>query len=288
MSLPHGEGLGYRGLYKVGEPYQIRGVWYYPHEDYDYHEIGVASWYGLDFHGKETANGETFDMNDLTAAHRTLPMPSLVHVTNLLNGRSLSIRVNDRGPFINDRIIDLSRRAAKLLGFETLGTTQVSVKILVEKSIALKNQYLRNGMVGNDQKNKAVLLVNKATSREKPSLNAILLPSLLSTETRESSIAMPSVPPVMVAQITARKQTMLGPSGYYIQVAVFSKAIFAHRASRHLKDFGRVRLLLQNTSNGCILYHLYIGPLINPLEVGQRLTQIRKAGYSDALIVKEK
>jgi rare lipoprotein A len=122
------------GNYKVGKPYQIEGVWYYPAEDYSYAETGIASWYGPDFHGKYTANGELYDMNDLTAAHRTLPMPSLVRVTNLDNGRSIVIRVNDRGPFARGRIIDVSRRSAQLLGFENVGTAKVRVEILADES----------------------------------------------------------------------------------------------------------------------------------------------------------
>ncbi len=107
-----------QGIYKVGQPYQIDGTWYYPAEDWTYDETGIASWYGEQFHGKYTANGEIFDLNALTAAHRTLPMPSVVQVTNLDNGRSIELRVNDRGPYARGRIIDLSRRAAQLLGFE--------------------------------------------------------------------------------------------------------------------------------------------------------------------------
>lgn len=122
------------GNYKVGKPYQIEGAWYYPAEDYSYAETGIASWYGPDFHGKYTANGELYDMNDLTAAHRTLPMPSLVRVTNLDNGRSIVIRVNDRGPFARGRIIDVSRRSAQLLGFENVGTAKVRVEIMADES----------------------------------------------------------------------------------------------------------------------------------------------------------
>ncbi|MBT7942196.1 MAG: septal ring lytic transglycosylase RlpA family protein, partial [Alphaproteobacteria bacterium] len=102
--------------YKIGDPYQIQGVWYYPAEDFEYEETGIASWYGTQFHGRRTANGETYDMNALTAAHRTLPMPSFVRVTNMENGRSLILKVNDRGPFARSRIIDISRRGAQLLG----------------------------------------------------------------------------------------------------------------------------------------------------------------------------
>ena len=101
------------GVYKIGSPYQIKGQWYYPAVDYQYRETGIASWYGPNFHGKQTANGGGFDMNKVSAAHRTLPMPSMVRVTNLENGRALNLLVNDRGPFARGRIIDLSRRAAE-------------------------------------------------------------------------------------------------------------------------------------------------------------------------------
>lgn len=114
--------------YKVGQPYQVAGVWYYPREQPDYDETGIASWYGPDFNGKTTANGEMYDMNALTAAHKTLPMPTTVRVTNLENGRSILLRINDRGPFVNGRIIDVSRRGAQLLGFTGPGTAPVRVQ----------------------------------------------------------------------------------------------------------------------------------------------------------------
>lgn len=129
---------GQGGSYKIGNPYKIMGKWYYPKEDYDYSEIGVASWYGKDFHAKKTANGERYDMHSLTAAHRTLPLPSIVKVTNLENGRSLVLRVNDRGPYAKNRIIDVSKRASQLLGFQTQGTTKVRVEIMEKESKALK------------------------------------------------------------------------------------------------------------------------------------------------------
>ncbi len=122
------------GDYKIGRPYNINGVWYYPRVDYGYREAGIASWYGPGFHGKQTANGEIYDQMALTAAHRTLPMPSLVRVTNLDNGRSIKVRINDRGPFKNGRIIDLSYRAAQLLDFVQAGTAKVKVEILEPES----------------------------------------------------------------------------------------------------------------------------------------------------------
>jgi peptidoglycan lytic transglycosylase len=115
---------------KIGKPYKVAGRWYYPKEDETYDEIGLASWYGKDFHGKKTANGEYFNMNALTAAHKTLPLPSFVKVTNLSNGRSIVLRVNDRGPFVNDRLLDVSRRGAQLLGFHKQGVTRVRIQVV--------------------------------------------------------------------------------------------------------------------------------------------------------------
>ena len=126
-----------RGHYKVGEPYRIRGVWYRPEVDYRYDATGEASWYGPNFHGRLTANGELFDENELTAAHITLPLPSVVRVTNLDNGRALTLRVNDRGPFIDGRILDVSKKAAKLLGFFRAGIARVRVQVLESESRAL-------------------------------------------------------------------------------------------------------------------------------------------------------
>jgi rare lipoprotein A len=125
------------GYYKIGQPYEVDGVTYTPAEDYSYDETGIASWYGPGFHGLRTANGEMYDMNQVTAAHKTLPMPSLVRVTNLDNGRSVVVRVNDRGPFVRNRIIDMSRRGAQLLGYEKVGTAKVRVQIMATESRAL-------------------------------------------------------------------------------------------------------------------------------------------------------
>jgi rare lipoprotein A (peptidoglycan hydrolase) len=119
-----------RGVRKIGEPYYVGGKLYVPRHDPGYDRVGVASWYGSDFHGRLTANGEIYDQNRLTAAHPTLPLPSNVRVTNLANGRSVVVRVNDRGPFLHDRIIDLSRSAAYHLGFANKGLANVRVTYL--------------------------------------------------------------------------------------------------------------------------------------------------------------
>jgi rare lipoprotein A len=116
------------GTYRVGKPYTVAGRVYVPEEDAAYREEGLASWYGNDFHGRLTANGEVFDMASLTAAHPTLPMPSYARVTNLSNGKSLIVRVNDRGPYHGNRLIDVSNKAAELLEFKGHGVARVRVE----------------------------------------------------------------------------------------------------------------------------------------------------------------
>lgn len=125
--LPDGSG----GTRKIGKPYKVAGNWYYPLSSArGYDETGVASWYGRDFHGKKTANGEIYDMHAMSAAHKTLPLPTMVRVTNLDNGRSIIVRINDRGPFVKSRLIDLSKAAATALGYHDKGTARVRVQAL--------------------------------------------------------------------------------------------------------------------------------------------------------------
>ncbi len=122
------------GKYKVGNPYTIKGKTYYPEERFSHSETGLASWYGPGFNGKLTANGEIYDQHELTAAHKTLQMPSLVRVTNLENGRSIVVRINDRGPYHPGRVIDMSQRGAELLGFKNNGTAKVRLDVLENES----------------------------------------------------------------------------------------------------------------------------------------------------------
>lgn len=116
------------GVFKIGTPYLAGGKWYTPRHDENYDAVGLASWYGDFFHGRQTANGEVYDMEALSAAHPTLPMPTYAKVTNLKNNRSIIVRVNDRGPYKEGRIIDLSRRAAQMLGFHNQGLAPVRVQ----------------------------------------------------------------------------------------------------------------------------------------------------------------
>lgn len=116
------------GIYKVGRPYRVAGRWYHPRENPSYDRVGTASWYGAAFHGRRTSNGEVYDMHALTAGHPTLPMPSYAYVTNLHNGRTVLVRINDRGPYARDRLIDLSYRTAHTLGFHNRGLARVRIR----------------------------------------------------------------------------------------------------------------------------------------------------------------
>jgi len=138
------------GAYKIGKPYRVAGRWYVPREEPGYDKSGIASWYGTDFHGRRTANGEIYDMNALTAAHPTLPLPSYVTVTNLANGRTLLVRVNDRGPYARGRIIDLSRQTARLLGLERAGVGRVRVRYAGRAPLSGDNRREQSYLMAQD------------------------------------------------------------------------------------------------------------------------------------------
>lgn len=242
---------GQGGSYKVGKPYKIMGTWYYPKEDYSYSEVGMASWYGEDFHAKKTANGEKYDMNTLTAAHRTLPLPSVVKVTNLENGRSLVLRVNDRGPYAKNRIIDISKRGAQLLGFQTQGTAKVRVEILAKESQELK----------------AALLGNKYT----PTITA-------------SSISTPIKPMQIVGYQPEIKSYAKG--SWFVQAGAFSKQAAAQNISAQLEQFGEANIYYVNVG-GQKFYRVRLGPYKNVAEAEAAAVKVRNFGVYNAKIVQD-
>ena len=129
------------GMYMIGKPYSIGGQTYYPSEKH-YAAIGLASWYGDAFHGRRTANGEVYDRDSISAAHPTMPLPSYARVTNLRNNYSMIVRVNDRGPFASNRIMDVSRKTAEVLDFRQRGTTRVKVEYIGAASLAGSNDQM--------------------------------------------------------------------------------------------------------------------------------------------------
>lgn len=143
------------GICKSCKPYVIKGRTYYPQKYYDYDETGIASWYGGRFHGQKAAHGGIYNMHQLTAAHRTLPLPSVVEVVNLKNGKKVVLVIDDRGPFIKGRIIDLSKEAANQLGIHDTGLGRVRIRTIIRESEALSRYLKHNGKLGHDLKGRS-------------------------------------------------------------------------------------------------------------------------------------
>ena len=277
-------------VYKVGEPYQIKGTWYYPAEDYTYDETGIASWYGPKFHGRATANGEIFDMNGLSVAHRTLPMPSFVRVTNLESGRSLNLRVNDRGPFARGRIIDLSRRAAQLLGFEAQGTAPVRVQILARESraIALALQG------GTDVARLGTPITVDRLPRPAVSREILPPPPGASATPAPASPRAASPPRVdgVARNSVAFSKPRLGeislvpvhPTSVFVQAGAYSRFDNANRVRARLTGLCLVKVT-SVLIGGRDLYRVRIGPLASVADADLALESVIAAGYSDARII---
>ena len=252
--------------YKVGKPYQIKGVWYYPREDADYDATGIASWYGSDFHGKLTANGEIYDMNTLTAAHKTLPMPSSVRVTNLENGRSIVLRVNDRGPFVHGRIIDVSRRASQLLGFHKQGTAKVRVAILQ----AGGKRFIADKPTTTEAEKKLVAAVPR------DGVTSQALPPPSGVASAPAPVATSVAPEV--AQEKAQTTTM------YVQAGAFSNRENADRLGNALAPIGPVTIS-KVTLKGQTFHRVRLGPLPTVKDADMTLAQVLESGYPGARIV---
>lgn len=256
---------GQGGTYKVGAPYKIMGQWYYPKEDYNYSEVGTASWYGEDFHAKKTANGEKYDMHALTAAHRTLPLPSIVKVTNLENGRSLVLRVNDRGPYAKNRIIDISKRGAQLLGYQTQGTAKVRVEILEKESKELKAALL--GQPCETVKNNAAPVKTAPVAAGQ----AVKPLQLIGAE---SAAAHPNA-------------VKAYPKGsWFVQAGAYSKESAAQTLSKQLDKFGETNIYYV-TVNGRQYYRVRLGPYSHKKEAEVAMAKVRNSGIYDVKIMQD-
>lgn len=301
-----GETAKSQGAYKVGKPYQIKGVWYRPAENMSYDQTGIASWYGPNFHGKPTANGEVFDQWEVSAAHKTLPLPSIVRVTNLENGRSLVIRINDRGPFKPGRIIDLSRRAAQLLGTEQTGTAQVRVQILAKES----RQAKLNAISGNRQlasSDAPIKVQNVAsepvTSQALPDPSQPKVASKLYVEPKPAPIKAAPVTqttivesPITQSKVSGAKvgevsQVAAMPTRMFVQAGAFSNPYNAEQVKARLDglggDLGNVRIT-PFSMNGKALFRVRVGPIGDVAQADAALAQVIDAGYSGARTVVEK
>lgn len=281
-----------QGAYKVGNPYQVQGIWYTPAEDWEYDQTGIASWYGPQFHGKATANGEIFDEWTVSAAHKTLPMPSMVRVTNLENGRSLVVRVNDRGPFASSRIIDMSHRAAQLLGFDAQGTARVRVQIMAEESriLAQRAKGERVQLASNEAPiHSDGISSSSVASQELPPLEGVQSSPVEETVaandapvvTRSSSAS--SAPRVQVGDMA---QFPVSPTRMYIQAGAFSDKVNAERVKSQLSAIGDVTVTPVPV-NGRELFRVRLGPVADVADADRLLNQVVEAGYDTARTVVE-
>ena len=269
------------GVYKVGQPYQIGETWYYPKEQPDYDETGIASWYGPTFYGKRTANGEIFNAGDLTAAHRTLPMPVNVRVTNLENGKSLIVRVNDRGPYAKGRIIDLSEHAAELLGYKGQGTAKVRVTFVsradgaggapppeVPSEVASSLPAAPTGKVDS-----AALGVIPGATVVPPAQNGVAPP----VPVADNAVIPVDQPTGEVTQVPVPPVTRL-----YVQAGAFSNYDNAVRLRNSLGNGLQISTIQRN---GQTLYRVRTGPLPTTADADDALARISAQGGNDAHIV---
>lgn len=236
---------------RIGRPYYIEGIRYTPHRDDTYRQVGMASWYGPKYDGNPTANGERFDQHKLSAAHPTLPLPSLVRVTNLENGKALIVRVNDRGPFIGNRIIDLSLGAARALGLEHQGLGKVEVAYVGPAR----------------EEDRAAPPVGQGRSFQAP---------------REFSVASRGVRPSEARGPNPRA----GSQRVFIQAAAFHDRGRARASVHQLRAAGRARIETVEV-NGRPFHRVMVGPFRTSSAADDARVRVASLGYNDAKIVSQ-
>lgn len=298
------------GTYKLGVPYKIAERWYVPREEPGYDRQGIGSWYGDDFHGRKTANGEIFDMNALTAAHPTLPLPSYAYVTNLATGRTILVRINDRGPYANDRVIDLSHASARALGYEHQGTSKVKVRYAGRAPLngddRREHQYLaeqpwyRGGALG----------IASAAPANAP--RSLAEPFPAGTAGRWSPVgyraALAGKPQASVAPVYAvapqasgqapiahaaytsrtalgRMQPASGSQRTYVQVGLYRERSNAERLQRELGHIGSIEIAALAGAGGSV-YRVRIGPM-SAQDAHSAMAQVQARGVAGSTITSE-
>jgi rare lipoprotein A len=306
-----GSSVAQRGSYKVGAPYKIDGVTYTPQEEFNHVETGVASWYGPGFHGKSTANGEPYDQSARTAAHRTLQMPAIVRVTNLDNGMSTVVRINDRGPFARSRIIDLSRTAAQELDIVRNGTGHVRIEQLQAESLAVKDVAMAGG--GPAEQQAAVAQVSSGRSApaaapapvqtaaySPPPAYAPPAPAPVYAQPAPTQAVWPTnqrspntdPAPAYVPASTggptvaslANGSTLQPTSGFYVQTGAFTTQENAERQRGAVSSYGTTEVS-QASAGGRDVYRVRLGPYTTPDAAGIVADRLKRSGYGDARVV---
>lgn len=308
---------------KIGKPYVVSGHTYYPRYQPTYDQVGTASWYGPGFHGGYTANGERYDQDAMTAAHKTLPLPSIVRVTNLSNGKTAIVRVNDRGPFVGDRIIDLSRGAARELGIFKQGTANVRVQYLDAET----RQYVSSMPNGADALNKLDLSASQPPATEVASgafnnaevaeasnnnISSTPLPAAapavaptpapVKEDIAEAPPIQPSIwapveqPRKQPQRIAARHEperhaqeafeSVQNANGYFVQAGTFGVKGNADRMLSQLQSMGHAKIVARSGQNKT-LYRVLSGPYNSREEAQNMLSRLDTAGISGAKIIRD-
>ena len=258
--------------YKLGDAYVVAGVRYFPRFDPNYNETGISSWYGEPFHGRDTANGERYDMNELTAAHKTMPMPSTARVTNLENGRTLMLRVNDRGPFVAGRIIDISRRGAQLLGFYRTGTAKVRVEFIEFAPLTV--------IADRDAPRRRLDTEEMVAIRSEP------------TEVRpEITSQYLDAPETEIGgsgddDLTSSPEPVNGTTldGMFVQVGAFAERANAVTLAHRLSALSPSVISAANI-NGRTLFRVRMGPIADLEQADSLLAKAIAAGHNDARLI---
>ena len=261
------------GRFKVGSSYKIAGARYTPRESYSFEQTGVASWYGPNFHGKMTANGEIFDKYALTAAHKTLQMPSIVRVTNLENGRSIIVRINDRGPFSKGRIIDLSERSAEVLGFKNQGTARVKIQVLPEESRRVASLAKQ----GQSTRGFEIALNEKGYRLSPEPVENVPTPLTRPVQTAYNNI------PQQPAPIYSTRPA-LKPRALFVQAGSFTTHAKAQQLASQIQNIGPSRI---NPAlvNGNKYYRVQVGPISSKDQADLIVSQLSSANIGEPFLI---
>jgi rare lipoprotein A len=276
-------------------PYQVGGIWYVPHEQPSYDETGVASWYGDAFNMKATADGEVFDMSQVSAAHTTLPLPSMVEVTNLDNGHRLTVRVNDRGPFVGGRIIDLSRAAAQELGYDRAGTAHVRVRYLGPAPLAGPSAGVRYAKASPSITARGAMSTRRPADEEifdEPAFTPVSAPRPLVP--RREAISVAQLAPLPSTHLTQADvpASALGPGPqvsaaqvYRIQAGAFSDQDNARRAAAQLAGAGTATIEPMERG-GVTLYRVILPGPADEAEAFAMRDKVAGIGFADARVLR--
>jgi rare lipoprotein A len=265
---------GAGGRYKVGEPYQVAGVWYVPKEEPNYDQQGVASWYGNEFHQKATANGEIFDMTLPSAAHPTLPLPSIVEVTNLDNGRKANVRVNDRGPFVGGRIIDLSQEGARQLGYDRTGTANVRVRYVGPAPLGAPDAGLRYASY-------------TPTPAPSTALPAAPIPYQGLTAPSPAPVGSAPLAPIAVSNPAPIQTSIAATStAYRVQAGAFSDHGRARSVADQLSGAGLSTIESFQRADGSTLYRVMVAGGPDEAAAWGVRDRVAALGFADARVIR--